>query len=132
MATSWRTDPILWDLAERDNGGKNAGVHVAYADAGSSADCRSLTSSVKQLFRVAMQQLTRNPPAPEPKPPKRRKAEDTGHAFKLARKIFRRVLRVPVMALHAPELWQWNNPDSAYQLTEEFHYTEQNPLSPHL
>lgn len=80
----------------------------------------SFTGNVRELFRKAKDALTRKSPAPEPQPARRRK-EDTGGLFKLARRILRRAPKLPAEA-YAPALaflsdtldWLnlWGNDDS--------------------
>jgi len=131
--TPWRTAPILREQKERENGAED---HHETTGAAIIVEISpkvqpSFVGTLKRLFREAMRSLTCGAPVPKPKPQRRRKTEDTGRAFKLvARKIFRRILRMPVIDLYTPELWQWNSPDSAYQAAEEFHYADPNHLSP--
>jgi hypothetical protein len=91
--------------------------------------------------------LTHHARAPQPTQ-RRRRTEETRGGFKLAAvKIMRRVVRsifhpdnftwdAPAELDDAQRLhfWQWNNQASMSQSyeSENFHYAEQNHLSPHL
>ncbi len=131
---AWRTPPILQDEKKRDNEGTghpSTGETMIQSDGAETGSRRGLIGTLKQLFRDAMRCLTHKAPAPEPKAQRRRKTEDT-RGFKLAaRTIFRRVFRMPVIDLHTPELWQWNNPDGAHEAAVDLQYTEPNHLPPH-
>jgi hypothetical protein len=94
----------------------------------------SLAGAIKRLFREVMHSITRRAPSPTLKAQRRRKTEETGRRFRLvARKVFRRVFRMPVTDLYAPELWEWNDPYVGHlpQDSQDLHSTEANHLSPH-
>jgi hypothetical protein len=91
----------------------------------------SLGDRVRSRFRAVMKAVTRRDPRPRPKP--RRRTGETSSAFRLAaRKILGRIIRMKVVAFDVPELWQWNDPDRAYQDMDNLHYIEPNHLFPHL
>jgi hypothetical protein len=97
------------------------------------------TNIFRQLFRDAFRALTRRDAGPAPKS-RRRRTEDTDQAFRFsAKKVLRRVSRIPLIAPTATLLLDtldWLNPWECFDLVstetdETSHYSEQNHLFPH-
>ena len=95
-------------------------------------------SPAQKFWKVVAGELVRRVRALQP-PPRRRRSEDTGRAFRAAAKIVRRAVALPAAAYAAAgflsdtldwlNLWQGN--DAAGELDDGLRCTEPNHLLPH-
>jgi len=99
----------------------------------------AFTETLKRQFRETVKAITRKAPAPEPKPSRRKRTDETRGGFKMAARITRRAARLPPQAYAVATAYlshtldwlnQWHHHDS--DVHEDFQPAPSDYLYPHL